>query len=139
VLEKNSGKVKVVFKNFPLQNHEMAFPAALAAMAAHEQGKFWEFHDRLFAHGPNFNFQKIEEIARNSGLDMERFQRDVNSQPIRQRVIADFEDGREAGVRGTPTIFINGRLLKQRTPEIIQTMINEEHARAKQAAPGGKK
>jgi protein-disulfide isomerase len=139
VLEKNPDKVKIVFKNFPLQNHEMAFPAALAAMAAHEQGKFWEFHDRLFAHGPNFNSQKLEEIARNSGLDMNRFQRDQKSQAMQQRVVADFEDGRKAGVRGTPSIFINGRLLKQRTPEVLQTIIDEELARVRQTRPGGKK
>jgi protein-disulfide isomerase len=131
VLEKNTGKVKIAFKNFPLQSHEMAFPAAMAAMAAHEQGKFWEFHDRLFAHGPNFNFQVLEDIAREAGLDLGKFQRDVNSQAIQQRIIADFEAGWEAGVRGTPTIFINGRQVKQRTPENLQTMIDEELARIK--------
>jgi protein-disulfide isomerase len=112
VLEKNTGKVKIAFKNFPLQSHEMAFPAAMAAMAAHEQGKFWEFHDRLFAHGPNFNFQVLEDIAREAGW--------------------------EAGVRGTPTIFINGRQVKQRTPENLQTMIDEELARIKKTGPGKK-
>jgi protein-disulfide isomerase len=131
VLEKNPTQVKIVFKNFPLQNHQMAFPAAMAAMAAHNQGKFWEFHDRLFAHGSDFDFQKLEEIARESGLDMEQFRRDIANPATRQRVISDFEAGREAGVRGTPAIFINGRLLKQRSPEAAQTMINEELARIK--------
>jgi protein-disulfide isomerase len=131
VLEKNPTQVKIVFKNFPLQNHKMAFPAAMAAMAAHAQGKFWEFHDRLFAHGSDFDFQKMEEIAQKTGLDMQRFRRDMADPAIRQRVIDDFEAGRDAGVRGTPAIFINGRLLKQRSPEAAQAMITEELARKK--------
>jgi protein-disulfide isomerase len=131
VLEKNPKNVKVVFKNFPLSMHKFAFPAALAAMAAHEQGKFWEFHDRLFAVGPDLNMQKIEGVAREIGLDPSRFQRDMASPAIRQRVVADFEAGREAGVSGTPTIFISGRRLKQRSAEAIQEIINQELAKAK--------
>ena len=111
--------------------HKFAFPAALGAMAAHEQGKFWEFHDRLFASGHDLNIQKIEEIAREIGLDMNRFQQDMANPAMRQRVIADVEAAREAGVRGTPTIFINGRRLKQRSPEAMQAIINQELARAK--------
>lgn len=112
--------------------HKFAFPAALAAMAAHEQGKFWEFHDRLFAAGPDLDLQKIEGIAREIGLDMNRFQKDLASPAMRQRVITDFEAGRGAGVSGTPTIFINGRRLKQeRSAEAIQQIINQELAKAK--------
>jgi protein-disulfide isomerase len=131
VLEKNPKKVKVVFKNYPLPMHKLAFPAALAAMAAHEQGKFWNFHDRLFAAGPDLSMQKIEEIARATGLDMNRFQQDTANPATRQRVVADYEIGREAGVSGTPTLFVNGRRLKQRTPEAMQEAINQELARTK--------
>jgi protein-disulfide isomerase len=132
VLEKNPKTVKLVYKNFPLPMHKFAFPAALAGMAANEQGKFWEFHDRLFAGGQGFDIKKIEAIAKEVGLDMNRFKKDMASPAIRQQVIADIEAGRAAGVRGTPSIFVNGHLLKHRSPEAMQALIDQVLAKAKQ-------
>lgn len=131
MLEKNPKTVKVVFKNFPLGMHKFAFPAALAAMAAHEQGKFWEFHDRLFENHRNLDIQTIEKIAQEVGLDMDRFKKDMTSPAIRQKVIEDMKDGQEAGVRGTPTIFVEGRRLQERSPQAMQAVIDEELAAAK--------
>ena len=76
MLEKYPKEVKLVYKNFPLVGHKFARKAATAALAAHEQGKFWEFHDNLFKNYRNLDDAKIQEIAEELGLDMERFTRD---------------------------------------------------------------
>ncbi|MBL7178295.1 MAG: thioredoxin domain-containing protein [Desulfobacteraceae bacterium] len=70
-------KPKLVFKNFPLSKHKFAMKAAAAALAANKQGKFWEFHDRLFKNYKNLNDTKIQEIAKELALDMERFNKDL--------------------------------------------------------------
>jgi protein-disulfide isomerase len=129
VSEKNKGKVKLIFKNMPLQFHQMAEPAAIAALAAGEQGKFWEFHDRLFA-APQLSPEVITKIAQDLGLDMTRFESDRNSPLLRQKLGKDMSDAQKAGVTGTPTLYINGRKLKQRSPEGFQAMIDEELAKA---------
>jgi len=129
VYEKNKGKVKVIFKNMPLQFHQMAEPAAIAALAAGEQGKFWEFHDKLFA-APQLSPDVVTKIAQDLGLDMTRFESDRNSPMLRQKLGKDMSDAQKAGVTGTPTVYINGRKLKQRSPEGFQSMINEELAKA---------
>ena len=129
IYEKNKGKVKIIFKNMPLQFHQMAEPAALAALAAGEQGKFWEFHDNIFA-APQLNPAVMTKIAQDLGLDMTRFESDRTSPMLRQKLGKDMSDAQKAGVTGTPTIYINGRKLKQRSPEGFQAMIDEELAKA---------
>ena len=118
VLEKNPNQVKLVFKNFPIRNHEFAMPAAIAALAAEKQGKFWEFHDLLFKDYNRLNEQKVKEIARQLDLDMEKFEKDRKDPRIRAMINRDLAEGNRAGVRGTPTIFINGRLLRNRSGAI---------------------
>lgn len=125
VMEKYKGKVKLVFKNMPLQIHEMAEPAARAVLAANEQGKFWEFHDKLFA-AQQLKPEVITGISTALGLDMARFNTDMQSPAIRQKLSKDMLDAQKAGVTGTPTVFINGRKLKQRSLEGFQTIIDEE-------------
>ena len=125
VFEKNKDKVKVYFKNMPLQFHEMAEPAALAALAAGEQGKFWEFHDKLFS-SAQLNPQTINTIGRDLGLDMAKFDNDLKSPMLRQKLGKDMSDAQKAGVTGTPTVYINGRKLKQRSLQGFQMMIDEE-------------
>ncbi|MBB5347716.1 thioredoxin domain-containing protein [Desulfoprunum benzoelyticum] len=129
IYEKNKGKVKIVFKNMPLQFHQMAEPAAIAALAAGEQGKFWEFHDKLFT-APQLSPDLLPKIAQDLGLDMARFESDRNSPMLRQKLGKDMSDAQKAGVTGTPTLYINGRKLKQRSPEGFQAMIDEELAKA---------
>jgi len=73
VLDKYPKEVKLVFKNFPLSKHKFARKAATAALAAKAQGRFWEFHDELFENHRNLNDVKIQEIAKELGLDLERF------------------------------------------------------------------
>jgi protein-disulfide isomerase len=129
VLEKNPAKVKVAFKNFPLQNHKFAQKAAVAALAADRQGKFWPFHDRLFDSYNQLSDQKIQEIAVSLGLNMEAFNNDLKNPAIQAKVRQDFQDGNQAGVRGTPPVYINGRVLKNRTLAGFQEIIDRELAK----------
>ena len=115
VLEQYPDKVKVVFKHYPLRNHQYAFKAATAAMAAHGQGKFWEFHDALFQNYKQLNDQKIDQIAGELGLDLTAFQQNRQSAEVEEIVRRDMQDAVSADVRGTPSVFINGRLLKTRS------------------------
>lgn len=127
VLEKNPETVKIVFKNMPLSFHQNAQPAALAALAANQQGKFWQMHDALFAAG-KLSADKINSIAQEVGLDMERFNKDRVGQVAQQALDKDLRDAQEAGVNSTPTIYVNGRKLQNRTLDEIQKMIDEELA-----------
>jgi len=126
VLDKYPNEVKLVHKNYPLSIHKLAAKAAMAALAAHGQGKFWEYHDKLFENYKNLNDAKFEGLATDLGLDLERFNKDMNAPPIKQLIYRDVKDGREAGVRGIPTIFINGRLLKNKSIPGFQQMIDAE-------------
>jgi protein-disulfide isomerase len=126
VLERYPKEVKVVFKNFPLRNHKFAQKAAVAALGAGRQGKFWEFHDMLFENYNKLNDQKINQIARTLGLDMEKLEKDMKDPHILSQVSRDKSDGIRAGVRSTPTVFINGRLTRNRTLEGMQAKIEKQ-------------
>lgn len=115
----------------PLQFHKMADPSHRAALAANEQGKFWEFHDRLFA-AKKLSTVLIDTIATDLGLDLVKFKADMNSPKIRMLIKKDLADAQKAGVTGTPTIFINGRKLQQRSLQGFQQLIDEELAKAGQ-------
>jgi protein-disulfide isomerase len=103
-------KVRIVFKNFPLfRIHRFAIQAALAGLAAQDQGKFWPFEERLFQNYNQLNPQKIEEIRKELGLDAERFKARMNDPALKNLIRQDLEEGNAAGVTGTPTVFINGK------------------------------
>ncbi|MBC8432827.1 MAG: thioredoxin domain-containing protein [Desulfobacterales bacterium] len=126
VLKNNPEKVKLVFKNFPLRNHQYAAKAAMGALAADVQGKFWEFHDRLFADFNHINDQKIKDIARELGYKTAEFEKQMADPGILSRIRQDVQDGTAAGVRGTPTVFINGKQLRSRTLKGFQDLIDKE-------------
>jgi protein-disulfide isomerase len=126
VLDRYPDKVKLVVKNFPLSSHRFARKAAQAAMAAMAQGKFWEYRRELFQNYQSLSDAKILDIAKDLGLDMARFTKDMNSPSIRDFVERDVVNGRQIGVRGTPSIFINGKPLKYRTPFDLFTAIDAE-------------
>jgi protein-disulfide isomerase len=126
VLEQYPQQVKLVFKNFPLSSHSFAYKAAQASMAAEKQGKFWEFHDLLFKNYNRINDQKITEIMNDLNLDADQFQRAMQDPAIKAQIDADLRNGDTAGVRGTPTIFINGKLLRDKSLAGFQRQINEE-------------
>lgn len=108
-MEAYPGKIKLIFKEFPLDTHSQAFGAAEAAVAAQQQGKFWQMHDSLFAHRRDLSTPTLVALARNIGLDMNRFQTDFSSPATKKTILKDMDDGDKAGVEGTPSVFINGR------------------------------
>ena len=124
VLKKNPDTVKLVFKNMPLSAHRYAELAARAALAAKEQGKFWEFYHELFS-APKLNPPAIDAIAVKLKLDIPRFKRDIGSPKIQQELIQDLKDAETAGVTGTPAIFVNGRALRNRSLPAIQELIHD--------------
>ena len=128
VLEQYPKDVKLVFKQFPLGSHKMAGPAAFASMAAKEQGKFWEMHDLIFANFNQLNDQKLKELAAEAGLDMARYESDLKSkqQAYLNIIRRDMQEGQRNGVRGTPSIFVNGRLLKSRSIQGFKAIIEKE-------------
>ncbi len=120
------GKIKVVYKSYPLNSHRYAWLAATAAMAAHEKGKFWEFYKLLFKNYNQLNDAKIAEIRKSFGFDTPQFEALMNSDKIRARVSDDAQEGVRVGVRGTPTVFINGKLLKNKRPDGFKQAIEKE-------------
>ena len=126
VLEAYPDKVKLVFKNFPLRNHRNAMKAASAALAAEGQGKFWEFHDILFKNYNRLNDKFIGETATVLQLNQEQYEKRMNSPEVLNQIQKDIDDGKKAGVRGTPMIFINGRLLQDRSLNGFKTIIDNE-------------
>jgi protein-disulfide isomerase len=125
VVEKNAGKVKMVFKHFPLRMHRFAGYAAMAAMAAERQNKFWEFHDRLMENHAQLSQPKIQEIARDLKLDMDKFGKDLKDPVLSGKLQQDMADGANAGLRGTPTVFINGKRVKNLTAEGFDAAVAE--------------
>jgi len=115
VLEQYPTQVKLVKKSFPLRMHRNARPAAIAALAAGEQGKFWEFNDKLFQNQRFLSDQKYLEIARELGLDMDAFRKSLKDPQLQAMIAKNIRDGADVGVTGTPTIFINGVRLRDRS------------------------
>ena len=109
------GTLRLEWKDFPYQGRE-SLDAALAARAAQAQGKFWEYHDLIYANQSSGNSggyteESLTALAEEAGLDVDRFRRDLESARHEAVVQADFEEGQELGISGTPTFFINGRVL----------------------------
>jgi len=139
VLSKYPESVKLVIKHFPLRRiHPFADKAARAALAAGRQGKFWEFHHLLFKNHQSLSDGKIAEIAKTLALDLTRFRQDMASGDVRRIVEEDTRQGYDIGVRGTPTIYINGKLLpsENRSLEGMSTIIDKELKRGKGGATG---
>jgi protein-disulfide isomerase len=108
VIKAYPNDVKVAFKNLPLPFHPQAKPAAIAALAAHEQGKFWEFYSELFANQQNLSDEFYTATARKLGLDAAKFAADLKSEKIAKQVEDDMQLANSLGVRGTPGFFVNG-------------------------------
>jgi protein-disulfide isomerase len=130
VLKEHPDTVKIVFKNMPLRSHQFAELAARAALAAQEQGKFWEFYHELFT-TQKLSGQAIDAIATKLQLDIPRYKLDMASPKIQQQLVQDLKDADEAGVTGTPAIFINGRALRTRSLPAIQQLIDDELKKTK--------
>jgi protein-disulfide isomerase len=126
VLEQYPDTVKVVFKNYPLSSHKFAARAALTAHAAHLQGKFWAIHDEFFKYNDQLNDEKIQETVRAAGVNEEQLERDRKDPRVVHHVQEDFNEGNNVGVRGVPTIFVNGKRLRDRSPEAFFMAIEKE-------------
>jgi predicted DsbA family dithiol-disulfide isomerase len=129
LLHDYQGEVRVVFKNFPLKMHEFSRLAAIAGLAAQRQGKFWKLHDLLFANYNDLNQKKIETLAQQAGLDMEQFKQDLLDPVLEKQIQDEITEGKTVGVKGTPTLFVNGRKVHKRTYAAISQMIDDELAR----------
>jgi protein-disulfide isomerase len=136
--ERYGDDLRVVWKHHPLPFHERAVPAALAAEAAREQGRFWPMHDQLFAQQAALGPADLERHARGVGLDAARFAARLADPALKARVDADVKLGDNLGVRGTPTFFINGRKLVGAQPlETFIRVIEEEGRRADEKLRAG--
>lgn len=120
--------VRLVWKHFPLPSLHPDAPAAhIASVAAQKQGKFWEFHDRLFANQRNMKRDALLGHARELGLDMDRFESDMASLSNKAPVDNDTREARSMGLTGTPAFFVNGRYLRGAQPfEAFAKVIDEE-------------
>ncbi|MCL1980446.1 MAG: thioredoxin domain-containing protein [Proteobacteria bacterium] len=124
LLTKNPDKLRIVFKHMPLPMHPYAEPAALAAIAAQKQGKFWEMHDALFQ-TTNWTPNTIDEAAVQIGLNMDKFRTDLVSPEVQAQLAKDLRDAQAADVNATPSLFINSQPVKDRALSNLQKMVNE--------------
>ena len=108
IKEKYGTRVRFVFRQFPLPMHENARGAAEAALAANAQGKFWEFHDKMFQNQSKLSRDSLESLAKEAGLDVAAFKKALDSKTYAADVDADLKLGESVAVNGTPTMFING-------------------------------
>jgi len=127
VLQKYPEEVKLVYKNFPLKDkHRFSGRTAVAAMAAERQGKFWEFYDLLFANYQGLNQEKIEELAAKLGMELEHFRRDMRDSRMSAKIQQDMSEGAVAGVRVPPTVFVNGRMVRDQTLDGLEEAVQRE-------------
>ena len=125
-----------MWKHDPLDFHKDAPLAHFASAAAQQQGKFWEFHDKVFANQANLKKDAFVAYARELGLDLKKFEEDLYSPRQKAAVDADIAEAKALGVTGTPAFFINGRYLSGAKPfEEFAELINAELTRLKLPVP----
>lgn len=127
VLNTYGDRIHFVYRHYPLPNHPNAHPAAEAAACAAEQGKFWQYHDALFANPSKLGATDLKQHAADLGLDAAAFNSCVDTHKTRALVDADQQAGEEAGVSGTPAFFVNGRMISGAQPfDVFKKLIDEE-------------
>ncbi len=114
-----------VFKNFPLRFHKRALPAAKAGIAAGLQGKFWEMHALLFKDPKKLEDEDLKGYAEQLGLDVAKFEADMKGKEVEKLLKEDVEEARKAQVGGTPTLFLNGKRVRDRSLEAMKKAIDE--------------
>lgn len=130
----NTGKVKFVYRDYPLSFHPMANPSAQAAECADDQGRYWDMHDKMFSEQDkkgqgtiSYTIEDIKRWASEIGLDRSKFNQCLDSGKYKAEVEKDFNDGSASGVSGTPSVFINGRLVVGAQPfAAFKAIIDEE-------------
>lgn len=108
VLKRYPQDVRLAFKHLPLPFHQQATPAAVASLAAHRQGKFWEYHDKLFGMQEELSSASFEKIAKDLQLDLLKFKQDMESPELKKMVKDDADLAAELQIEGTPALFVNG-------------------------------
>ena len=126
MLEKNPRTVKIVYKNYPLRNHKYAVKAAVAALAAGRQGKFWEFHDALYRDFRKINEDMIREIALKLELNGDQFEKDSNDPAVVRKIQEDANEAVQLGITGIPAVYINGKKSRNRSLSDFQMTIDKE-------------
>lgn len=127
LVDEYKDKVRVVFRDNAMAMHQRAAAAAEAAMCAHEQGKFWEFHDKLFGDQKKMSDEDFKQHAADLALDVEKFNACYTGGKYRDAVKKETDSTRDLGITGAPAFFVNGRFLSGAQPiEIFKLMIDEE-------------
>ena len=134
IVKENAGKVRLVTRDFPLTQHPEAFKAAEAAEAAREQGKYWEYIHVLMQNQSSLGVEKLKSFAGELGLDRTRFDAALDSGKFTETVQRDVEDGMKLGVKGTPSLFVNGRRVTAKSYEDLKASVD---AALKSAMPAG--
>jgi protein-disulfide isomerase len=130
LLDAYPGKIRLVYRDFPLPMHPDAPKAAEAALCAEDQGKYWPMHDRLFANQEKLSVPDLKGAAKELGLDTAKFDKCLDSGEKAKAIEANRKAGDEAGVSGTPAFFINGRLISGAQPlPAFKAIVDEELAR----------
>jgi protein-disulfide isomerase len=138
IMEEYKGKVRVAWRNKPLPFHDKAKPAAMAALAANQQGKFWPMHAILFKNQQNLDAESLEKYAKEIGLDMTKFKAALQDKKLQESVEADVAMGDKLGARGTPAFFINGSFLSGAQPyENFKARIDEQLKKAEELVKKG--
>lgn len=128
--QKYAGKVRIVFKDFPLQNHLQAPKAAEAAHCAGDQGKYWEMHDLLFSNQQQLQIADLKKYAGGVGLDQAKFDQCLDAGTHAANVQADVDLGSQMGVQSTPTLYVNGRIVTGAQPaSVFEAIIDDELSR----------
>jgi len=127
-----------VFRNQPLPFHDKAMGAAQAFMAAHRQGKAWQMHDKMFGNQQALTRDDLERYAKEIGLDVDKFKKDMDDPKLKEEIEADKKVGTSLGASGTPTFFINGRQLVGAQPfEKFKELIDDELKKADELIKAG--
>lgn len=114
-----------MYKEFPLTSiHQNALNAARAALAAKKQGKFWPMHDKLFANQRQLDMDSLKKYAQELGLNVPQFLTDMSSPGVQKQIDQETQLGHQVNVRGTPTFFINGKLVNNRSFPHVKEMID---------------
>ncbi len=124
--ETYKNQLRIVVKQFPSPGHAFAREASQASLAAYRQGKFWQFRKKLFENYKSLDDDRIMYIAKELNLDMTRFLKDMNSPQVQQIIDRDIANGIKIGVTGTPTVFIDGKMIELGSPADFIRKIESE-------------
>lgn len=127
IMSEYEGRIRLIIKNVPYGQRQYSVASALAALAAGEQGKYWEMHDKIFEKWPELDPATMLKHAQELGLDMERFKQSMASSRLKDAIERDMKLGDDLNVYMTPTFFINGKkYVGEMTRHEFKKIIEEE-------------